>query len=505
VGGEADNATAVFGLTTYNGENYLAEALESLLAQSRRDLAVVVVDDCSTDGTRDIATRYAGFDERVSYVRNDRRLGLVRNWRRAFELAGERAPRAPYFAWASDHDVWHPRWLEALAAELDAHPEAVLAYPLSVRIDDAGAEYPTREQRFATAGLGGSRERLRRTARELTAAGELIYGLVRREALERCGPFPLVVLPDRLQLARLSIEGQFRQVPRLLWARRYRAGVAMSNARQRRAVFPDGIPLGSYLPWWLTHARLLLESLDGNADRWPLAGILLRESIRHARSRRRERAWRERRWRRRGRRRRFRGLVRTGLVRHGLRVPRAHRAAERPQTETLALPDAETAMAALGRASLLDELGVPGAVVLELEGPTVELRDRLRTRFPELVYESVTFAELATAAGGRIDLALSIGSFGRLTGSKLAASLERLYELGAPALYSLDRESTESRTVLGRWYWLRDVWVPGGRVDGRKPDPSAGPVPRVADAYRHVVGRRRLVPELELHEARMRR
>jgi hypothetical protein len=38
---------------------------------------------------------------------------------RAFELAGERFPSAEYFAWASDHDLWADRWLEALVERLD--------------------------------------------------------------------------------------------------------------------------------------------------------------------------------------------------------------------------------------------------------------------------------------------------------------------------------------------------------------------------------------------------
>ena len=70
------------------------------------------------------------------YERNEQLLALVQNWRRAFDLARRRFPAAPYFAWVSDHDVWHPEWLRTLGAELDAHPEAVLAYPLGVRIDD---------------------------------------------------------------------------------------------------------------------------------------------------------------------------------------------------------------------------------------------------------------------------------------------------------------------------------------------------------------------------------
>jgi Glycosyl transferase family 2 len=286
--------STVFGLAAYNGEAHLAEALESLLTQSRGDLAVVVVDDVSTDRTGEIAQRYAELDPRVTCARNERQLGLVRNWRRAFELAGERYPDAPYFAWASDHDVWDGRWLERLAAELFERPEAVLAYPLAVRIDDQGSEYPTRERVFDTAGVEDPRDRVRRVAGELRGAGELVYGLMRRSAAERCGPFPLAVLADRLYLVRLALEGEFRQVRERLWYRRFRAGVRMTNARQRRAAFPDGAPPAAYAPWWLTHPALLARATSP-----ALGADLARESLRTAYARRSERIRRDLRWRRR--------------------------------------------------------------------------------------------------------------------------------------------------------------------------------------------------------------
>src|SRR3954470_23195756 len=87
---ETGSPGTVFGLAAYNGEAHIAEAIESLLTQTRSDLAIVVVDDASTDATADICARYAQLDSRVSYARNDRQLGLSANWQRAFELAGER-------------------------------------------------------------------------------------------------------------------------------------------------------------------------------------------------------------------------------------------------------------------------------------------------------------------------------------------------------------------------------------------------------------------------------
>jgi glycosyltransferase involved in cell wall biosynthesis len=499
--------STVFGLTAYNGEQHLAEAIESLLTQTREDLTIVVVDDCSIDRTKQIALRYAQLDPRVTYERNERRLGLVGSWRRAFELACERFPSAPYYAWASDHDVWHPRWLETLAAELDAHPEAVLAYPLGIRIDEFGAEYPTRERPFDTAGASTPLERVRRTGRELTAAGEAIYGLARRAALARCGPYPLVVLADRLQLLRLSVEGEFRQVARRLWYRRYRTGVVMSNSRQRRASFPGGAPAFAYVPWWLTHPLLLVRSLRGHRQRWRLGAVVLFDSILHAHERRRRRVQRQRRWRRRARRLHYRGLVGAALQRVGLydALRRRGQGDPEPAPSARAEPEGELrpvdALAALERAELLGSLAVPGAVVFGLGRRADAVAAELEARYPELLYvrEDDPRTGSSPPAAGRVDLAVSVGRLEQLTENELEQVVRWLHELGVPTLYSLDRESASQRVALRRWYWLRDVWISRSRVGtappARKPDPLSGPVPRQVGRYRHLVGRRRLLPE----------
>ena len=74
---------AALGIPLYNHADLLPAALDSLLAQNRRDLALVLVDDRSTDATPEVARAYASSDPRVSYEQNAARLGLVGNWRRA--------------------------------------------------------------------------------------------------------------------------------------------------------------------------------------------------------------------------------------------------------------------------------------------------------------------------------------------------------------------------------------------------------------------------------------
>ena len=63
-------------MLVYNGERYLAEAIESILTQTLSDLELIVVDDCSTDGSAAIVRDYASSDERVRLIQNDRNRGL---------------------------------------------------------------------------------------------------------------------------------------------------------------------------------------------------------------------------------------------------------------------------------------------------------------------------------------------------------------------------------------------------------------------------------------------
>ena len=91
----------------YNQTRFLPEALESILAQTYTDFKLIVVDDSSDPEPGNIIKQYASRDSRISYIKNASRKGLVANWKACFELADN----PDYFAWVSDHDIWHPEWL----------------------------------------------------------------------------------------------------------------------------------------------------------------------------------------------------------------------------------------------------------------------------------------------------------------------------------------------------------------------------------------------------------
>src|SRR5438552_4723426 len=95
------------GLPVYNAENYLVEALDSILAQTFTDFELIISDNASTDRTREICKYYESSDARVHYYCNETNIGGARNANLTFKLA-----RGQYFRWAADDDVCAPTLLE---------------------------------------------------------------------------------------------------------------------------------------------------------------------------------------------------------------------------------------------------------------------------------------------------------------------------------------------------------------------------------------------------------
>jgi glycosyltransferase involved in cell wall biosynthesis len=110
---------------TYNRAPFLKTLLGSLLDQTFRDFNLVVVDDQSTDETREVALSFG--DPRLSYVRNEKNLGMAGNYNRCIAILLEQ--KSPYIAMYQDDDFYFPTALEKEVSFLDRHPQAGLVYP----------------------------------------------------------------------------------------------------------------------------------------------------------------------------------------------------------------------------------------------------------------------------------------------------------------------------------------------------------------------------------------
>jgi glycosyltransferase involved in cell wall biosynthesis len=245
----------VLGMTLYNNARHLREATESILAQTHSDFVLLMLDDGSSDDVEAIAREYERRDARVRFFRHAQRQGMVATWKEVVEIARREYPRAEYFAWASDHDRWHSEWLARMVEELDAHPQAVLAYPQTLRIDEQGTAVEKEPRAFDTSGVADAGERWRRFCWNGFGSGDMVYGLMRVPALVASGIFPAVLNPDRLLIGELSRLGQIRQVQEPLWFRR-QSGVA-SVARQKASLFAGSPPPRFNWPPSLQHAIVL--------------------------------------------------------------------------------------------------------------------------------------------------------------------------------------------------------------------------------------------------------
>jgi glycosyltransferase involved in cell wall biosynthesis len=198
-------------LPVYNGEPFVAAAVESLLGQTFRDFELAIVDNASTDRTAEICRSFA--DPRVRYHRNERNIGGGPNWNHAFDLAS----RAPFFKWAAHDDVYAPTFLERCVEALDRDPGAVLAFTGAEFIDQQGKAIAQREQALP---LDSPDLHLRFDALIPPFDCLEIFGVIRRDALRRRPVMGLHLAGDEVLLLDLALQGRFIELPDVLFSNR---------------------------------------------------------------------------------------------------------------------------------------------------------------------------------------------------------------------------------------------------------------------------------------------
>ena len=196
------------GIPVYNGERYLAEAIESALAQTYTDLEVVIADNASTDATPQICETFAARDERVRYVRNPENLGASANYRRVFELA-----RGEYFCWMPADEAMMPGYMAGLVPVLDEEPDVVLAFPRYLMRHDSGPTRPHKKSHDCDLRQATARERVERMFREeIVGPNWPIFGLYRKDVLAKTQLLRPVIGADDYVTLEMALLGKLGQV-----------------------------------------------------------------------------------------------------------------------------------------------------------------------------------------------------------------------------------------------------------------------------------------------------
>jgi len=108
------NKLVSIAMTTYNGEKYIIEQLESILDQTYNNLEIIICDDISNDETVDIIKKYQKKDLRIKLYVNEKNLGFKKNFEKAILLCS-----GDFIALADQDDVWKKTKIEKLVENIE--------------------------------------------------------------------------------------------------------------------------------------------------------------------------------------------------------------------------------------------------------------------------------------------------------------------------------------------------------------------------------------------------
>jgi glycosyltransferase involved in cell wall biosynthesis len=262
-------------IPTYNYGRFVTFALESVLAQTYRNFEVIVVDDGSTDDTRQ---RLAPYMDRCRYLyQRNQGLSAARN-------TGIRAAQGELIALLDSDDVWHPRKLEFQAAYMSNHPEVGLL--ASAGLFNSDGVWPILPETVEVPAYPV-------TARQLALHSR--FGpsgvLIRATCFHAVGLFDLDLrsAEDRDMWIRIAISFPIMELQTILWWGRIHPG-SMSQVAARmeendlkllRKTFAKGFPLHGD---WLLRLQSFSYAFKHSAYTYDSSGMHFRGLTRTVRS-----------------------------------------------------------------------------------------------------------------------------------------------------------------------------------------------------------------------------
>jgi glycosyltransferase involved in cell wall biosynthesis len=262
------------GLPVYNGENYLAESIDNLLAQTYPDFELVISDNASSDGTEEICRKYAAGDDRIRYVKQPVNIGAAPNHNFLVDEA-----RGELFKWAAHDDLFAPRLVESCVELLDANHDAALAHAYMAIVDEHGDVMETYDYTLKTDSPSAP---VRFRDLLFTDGGDDFYGVIRTDVMRAIAPHDSYHNAGRKLVAEMALYGRFLQVPEVMFFRREHPGrgdrlgsvqAVCRNLDPRRAGQSTARLMSEYMTSYFTAvARAPLSA----ADRRRCYGLLTR-------------------------------------------------------------------------------------------------------------------------------------------------------------------------------------------------------------------------------------
>jgi len=209
---EYDMTLVSIALPVHNGENFVREALDSILNQTYTNFELVISDNASSDMTEQICREYAATDKRIRYFRQETNIGAAPNHNFVFQQS-----KGEYFKWASHDDVLMPTFLEKCVNFLEQNPSYVLA-STKVKVCDAQMNFIENYDYDLKTDSDHITKRFKYQIRGHQCYE--VFGVIRRDALLRTPLVGSYFAGDAVLLLRLVLLGPIHEIPEYLFLSR---------------------------------------------------------------------------------------------------------------------------------------------------------------------------------------------------------------------------------------------------------------------------------------------
>ena len=235
---QAEQPLVSIGLPVFNGEDFLENALDSILSQTYSNIEVIVCDNASTDRTSSIVAIYNEKDDRIKYHRQDINIGAAGNYNSTFELS-----KGKYFKWAAHDDVMHENYIEQCVQILESDSSTSLVQSLVGQIDENGNvtshSYTGIDD---TISENSSIRTQFRILMQERGAWVRIFGLIRSDILRNTPLIDKYVGSDLTLLGELGLNGKVKDIDTVLFWRREHSRTSTRGefkARRKRLAWFD--------------------------------------------------------------------------------------------------------------------------------------------------------------------------------------------------------------------------------------------------------------------------
>jgi glycosyltransferase involved in cell wall biosynthesis len=219
------------GLPVYNGEQWINQAIDSLIDQDYENIEIVIADDQSTDNTAKICKKYSKIYDNVIFNINKENLGGQGNLFHILEKCS-----SEYFVWGSQDDFWKNNYVSSLVKKLEKDKDMVLASGNIEMINMDGSSY--------IINFAGKWDPEKLNQYQLITSLLLpvdygkwiknnlfLHGVIRTSSLKKCFEvFPGVAGHDRSFILFLILQGGWGYVDEVLYHRRTGVGELIRKA-----------------------------------------------------------------------------------------------------------------------------------------------------------------------------------------------------------------------------------------------------------------------------------